>query len=54
MQIDVNKLSDNGFKQYIKYRDYYDDKFEEWDYNADMISLIESDAKEHKEYKEES
>ncbi len=52
MHIDFEKLSENGFKQYMKYRDHYEDKFAEYDYNADMIALIEADARIHKEYKD--
>lgn len=51
MHIDLEKLSEKGFEQYMKYRDYYEDKFERHDYNVDLISLIEADAKEHKECK---
>lgn len=50
---DFNRLSPEGKKQYFKYMDHYEDKWVDWDCNVDMTGLIESDAKEHKEYKEE-
>lgn len=49
-----SELSEQGKAQYDKYSDYYEDKYWEYGDSVDFISLIESDAKEHKKYKEKS
>ena len=51
----LERLSEDGIRQYMKYFTYYASKYEELNYSVeDIIVLIESDAKVHKEYKNKS
>ncbi len=45
-ELEEGKLSDAGWEQYWKYRDYYNDKYYfEYGGAIDFVAFIESDAK---------